>query len=502
MAKGSVRKKGKKWYARFYIEDESGRKVQKEFVGTESKSETEALLRKAIADYEEKKFVAKSENITVGMLLDLWVEEELKPGNLSNGTVMSYQGTVNRIKQHPIGNRKLKTVTADHLQAYIDFLSFGGTNPDGTTAKALSKGYLRLFSAVLQGAFRFAVFPKRLITFNPMQYVVWRGKKEEYELFSYEDGETTSTPTLSYDQYQRLEDFLKKKNNPALLPIQIAYYTGLRIGEVCGLTWQDINLEEQYLTVRRSMRYNGARHKTEIGATKRKKIRTVDFCDTLAAILKTAKAEQHKNRFRYGELYSLNYYLEVKEKDRTYYEVYSLPRAEEVPEGYKELSFVCLRPDGAFEAPSTVGIMCRTARKKLEGLEDFHFHMLRHPYVKHTTKIFSLRLMDFQAQAYPDARRKTRGACQPLRVGQSRSPVRPLCNRKRFSCLPPQSKMSWILYAISMRLSGYTSTRSISSSASSVVSVSASKIALDASLRLSCRACSSCFFFACANTAA
>ena len=123
MAKGSVRKKGKKWYARFYIEDESGRKVQKEFVETESKSETEALLRKAIADYEEKKFVAKSENITVGMLLDLWVEEELKPGNLSNGTVMSYQGTVNRIKQHPIGNRKLKTVTADHLQAYMSFFS-------------------------------------------------------------------------------------------------------------------------------------------------------------------------------------------------------------------------------------------------------------------------------------------------------------------------------------------------------------------------------------------
>ena len=380
MAKGSVRKKGKKWYGRFYIEDESGRKVQKEFAGTDSKAETEAMLRKAIADYEEKQFVGKAENITVGDMLDMWVEEELKPGNLSNGTVMSYQGTVNRIKQYPIGKRKLKTVTADHLQAFIDFLSYGGTNPDGTTSKPMSKGYMLLFSAVLQNSFRFAVFPKRLITFNPMQYVVWRGKKEEYELFSDEDGETASTPTLSYEQYQRLEDFLKKKNNPALLPIQIAYYTGLRIGEVCGLTWQDINLEEQYLTVRRSMRYNGARHKTEIGATKRKKIRTVDFCDTLAAILKSAKTEQHKNRFRYGELYSLNYYLEVKEKDRTYYEVYSLPRSEEVPEGYKELSFVCLRPDGAFEAPSTVGIMCRTARKKVEGLEDFHFHMLRHTY--------------------------------------------------------------------------------------------------------------------------
>ena len=134
MAKGSVRKKGKKWYFRFYVEDESGRQVQREFAGTENKSETEALLRKAMEDYEAKKFVAKSENTTVGQLLDLWVEEELKPGNLSNGTVMAYQGTVNRIKQHPIGNRKLKSVTPEHLQAYIDFLSFGGTNPDGTAA--------------------------------------------------------------------------------------------------------------------------------------------------------------------------------------------------------------------------------------------------------------------------------------------------------------------------------------------------------------------------------
>ena len=139
---------------------------------------------------------------------------------------------------------------------------------------------------------------------------------------------------------------------------------------------------------------------------------------------------------------------------------------------------------------------------KAAGVKRIRIHDLRHPYVKHTTKIFSLRLMDFQAQAYPDARRKTRGACQLHRGGQSQSPVRPLCNRKRFSCLPPQSKISRILYAISIRLSGYTSTLSISSSASAVVSVSASKIALDASLRLSCRACSSCFCFACANTAA
>ena len=151
MAKGSVRKKGKKWYGRFYIEDESGRKVQKEFAGTESKAETEAMLRKAIADYEEKQFVGKAENITVGDMLDMWVEEELKSGNLSNGTVMSYQGTVNRIKQYPIGKRKLKTVTADHLQAFIDFLSWWD-KPGRDNLKAHEQ---RIYAPVLGGVAKF-----------------------------------------------------------------------------------------------------------------------------------------------------------------------------------------------------------------------------------------------------------------------------------------------------------------------------------------------------------
>ena len=80
------------------------------------------------------------------------------------------------------------------------------------------------------------------------------------------------------------------------------------------------------------MRYNGTRHKHEVGTTKRSKVRTVDFCDTLADILRKVKTEQHKNRFLYGELYHLNYCKTVKEKGRTYYEVYSLQRTQETPE--------------------------------------------------------------------------------------------------------------------------------------------------------------------------
>jgi integrase len=380
MAKGSVRKKGKKWYYRFYVEDASGNLVQKEFTGTESKSETEKMLRKAMEDYESKMFLAKADNTTLAKLLDTWAEEELKTGTLSNGTVGNYLGAIRCIKKHPLANRKLKTITSGHLQEYLDLLIFGGEYPDGKVKKGLSINSVRSYSAVLQQSFRFAVFPKQFITFNPMQYVKMKRKAEDVDLFSDDDMEQAETPILSHEDYKRLITYLKEKNPPAVLPIQISYYTGLRIGETCGLTWQDINLEEQYLTVRRSIRYDSAKHKNVIGTTKRKKVRIVDFGDTLTTILKKARKEQLKNKMQYGELYHTNYYKEVQEKNRVYYEYYNLENFAEAPEEYKAISFVCLRPDGCLELPSTLSIVCRSVAKTLDGFEGFHFHQLRHTY--------------------------------------------------------------------------------------------------------------------------
>ena len=210
---------------------------QKECAGTESKSETEKLLRQAMEDYESKKFIAKADNITLGQLLDTWAEEELKTGTLSNGTVGTYLQAINRIKQHPVSRRKLKTVTSGHLQQFMDIMSFGGTIED-FVSKGYSKDYVRSFSAVLQQSFRFAVFPKQYITFNPMQYVVMRHKKDDMDLFAEEtDTDTGKVKPISYEQYQKLTAQLGKRSKDAILPVQIAYFTGLRLGEVAGLTW-------------------------------------------------------------------------------------------------------------------------------------------------------------------------------------------------------------------------------------------------------------------------
>ncbi|WP_425355341.1 tyrosine-type recombinase/integrase [Pseudoramibacter faecis] len=93
-----------------------------------------------------------------------------------------------------------------------------------------------------------------------------------------------------------------------------------------------------------------------------------------------ARKEQLKNRMQYGELYHRNYYREVKDKNRVYYEFYHLDGTEKVPEDHKEISFVCLRPDGSLERSSTLGIVCRKISQKLEEFEEFHFHQLRRTY--------------------------------------------------------------------------------------------------------------------------
>ncbi len=64
---------------------------------------------------------------------------------------------------------------------------------------------------------------------------------------------------------------------------------------------------------------------------------------------------------------------EAQDKNRVYYEYYHLDGTQEVPADYKEISFVCLRPDGSLELPSTLGIACRSVAKRLDGFENFHF---------------------------------------------------------------------------------------------------------------------------------
>lgn len=97
---------------------------------------------------------------------------------------------------------------------YLDLLVFGCDSPDATSYPGYSKDYVHSFTAVLNQSFRFAVFPKKLITFNPMQYVVIHRKNDQADLFG-DDIETDDGHSITHEQFLSLISFLEKKNNPA-----------------------------------------------------------------------------------------------------------------------------------------------------------------------------------------------------------------------------------------------------------------------------------------------
>ena len=407
-----------------------------------------ALLDKLHQNIECYRDVELTEDsrMTLGQWLDRWLTE-YKAGTVRPGTLEGYRRYIEYYIKPQLGDKQISLLSQQDIQRmYRRLKTEGRIHEHPEMGHQLSDSMVRHIHSTLHAALKDAV-QAHVIPRNPT--------------------EGTTAPKPNYKPKRiltraELDDFLAVVEQDEVWRdfFHTELMTGLRRGEICGLQWSDFDGNTGTLKVCRTL-HSQRKGEYTVGETKTNQgMRTIILPHSVTEILRRRKADAISQW------------------------IFPDPVKPEDP----------VDPNAAYRHMKTL--------LQRAGLPSIRFHDLRHPYVKHTTKIFSLRLMNFQAQAYPDARRKTRGACQLHRGGQSKSLVRLLCNRKQFSCLPPQLKISRILYAISIRLSGYTSTRSISSSASSVVSVSASKIALDAFLRLSCRACSSCFFFACANTAA
>lgn len=191
------------------------------------------------------------------------------------------------------------------------------------------------------------------------------------------------------------------------LPVLLGAFYGLRRSEIVGLKWSAIDFEQNTITISHTVTSCNLDGKCVIVAkdtTKTKSSRrTLPLVPYFHEKLLAVKAQQERNQKLCGRSYNREF-----------------------------LEYICVDDIGDRFKPNYITSQFPKLLER-NGFRKIRFHDLRHPYVKHTTKIFSLRSMAFQAQAYPDARRKTRGACQLHRGGQSQNPVRPLCNRKRFS---------------------------------------------------------------------
>ena len=267
------------------------------------------------------------------------------------------------------GKRKMSEIGSKEVMAWQSEM----LNYRDKNGKPYSPVYLKTLHNQLSAVFNHAVRHYKLKT-NPAAQVGNMGKAKGREMLFWTKAE-----------YLKFADAMMDKPL-SYYAFEMLYWCGIREGELLALTPGDFDFEKQTVSISKSyQRIKGQDVVTDPKTAKSNRIIQMPafLCEEMEDYIKSLYAAEPTDR-----IFPVTKSYLHREMDR-----------------------------GA----------------KAAGVKRIRIHDLRHPYVKHTTKIFSLRLIDFQAQAYPDARRKTRGACQLLRVGQSRSPVRPLCNRKRFS---------------------------------------------------------------------
>lgn len=114
----------------------------------------------------------------------------------------------------------------------------------------------------------------------------------EYEIrkthFTMPKIEKKQPDILSSDERKRLESYLIHNQNKTNISVLMCLFTGLRVGELCGLKWEDIDFDNAVLYVKRTVQRVNKYGKSEvvIGSPKSKSsIRIIPIPDFLLAIL-------------------------------------------------------------------------------------------------------------------------------------------------------------------------------------------------------------------------
>lgn len=356
MSSGSVRKKGNKWYYSIEVAKVNGKRKRIERVGGATQKEAKIALRKALSEFEETGITFKPSTISVSDYFDYWFEKEVQL-NCRYNTQLAYKTMIEKHIKPNLGIYKLKNLTPAILQEFINSRFINGA----------SKSFLVNLITILGSALKSAVYPYQFIKENPITHV----KIPKYEQTKKEINRSIITKEV----FKTITDRFNE-NSKFYIMLMIGYYTGMRIGEVIALTWDDVDFKEKTINVNKILYYR-QNSIWAIGPPKTKtSIRKIVIGDTLIEILKKAKNTQSENRKEYAELYKE--YCLVNNKDdksgkdyKTIYPVY-------VNDECIKIDFVCRAENGDLVTSNSFKYVTKVVHYEL-GLQ-FNFHSLRHTH--------------------------------------------------------------------------------------------------------------------------
>lgn len=237
--------------------------------------------KKAHEQYKEMLMLREQERPRCGLTLNQWYEfwlNEYKSTTVKQGTVDSYRCMYDYYIRDVLGDKMLSDIRSDELQRFFNDMSRTG----------YSKATLSLTSVVIGSMFRQAV-KNDLIGRNPVDACsLPRGRRKVAE-----------RQALTEVQQERL--LSAARGNPVEGILLLALGTGMRIGEITGLQWGDINWKKNELYVRTTLKQRRENRNFYLDLPKTgSSARTIPLLPEMLRVLRQEQAKRKAERKEAG----------------------------------------------------------------------------------------------------------------------------------------------------------------------------------------------------------
>ena len=214
--------KDKKWYVKCYYTDSTGNKKQKMKRGFDKKKEAQAW---------EREFLLKevgSPEMTMSTFCDIYIDD-IKP-RIRISTLKDRKCLIKKHILPFLGNYKIKDIDPKTIMKWQSYI----------LDKELSDNTYKKIDLALRGIFNHAVKYYDL-SINPYS----KSNKIGRDVISLE--------FWTYDQYRNFRRFIKKEEKR--VGFDLLFFSGMRIGELLGLTPRDFDFENNTITINKQRCY-------------------------------------------------------------------------------------------------------------------------------------------------------------------------------------------------------------------------------------------------------
>src|SRR5918995_3351897 len=260
--------------ARYTVHTATGAK-RKAVYGKTRKDAAEKLT-KALAD-RDMGLVLEGEDRKLSDFLDGWLEATVK-GSVKATTYESYERLTRCHIKPELGRRKLKTLAPDHVQALYQRKLDSGLAP-GTVRQIHS-----VLSRALDQAVKWGIVPRNVCKATTPP----KPDSEEIRPLDAEQARQLLR-TAGGDRFEAL--------------YVLAVTAGLRIGELLGLRWQDVDLEPERATLRVRRTKSTAKSGPVFTTPKNGKGRSIRLTRHAIEALKAHRATQNAECLKAGTLW-------------------------------------------------------------------------------------------------------------------------------------------------------------------------------------------------------